>query len=177
MSTTQIITQSDSNITNLKNAINSDLGNIDLNSIQRVDIQYASDRNRISVVYNPSSEGSNNFEIIALTDSNMDDLTAALNDAIAKELATSAQLIPVNLDVAYGNSRHRAVAGCQPAEIGGDPKLTYTVISFKNNNIGDLQDEVNKWLSDNAATFQMIDVSYYYGNSSNRAFVLYSTRP
>ncbi|MDF1697245.1 MAG: hypothetical protein P1U56_15485 [Saprospiraceae bacterium] len=176
MSVLQCIMGADGTLSDLQASINSQLADMDLASINRVTFDYGDSKNRISVNYVSGKDvnHANDFEVLALANSKISDLASSFNQELVTEGSTSAQLCPTSIDGCYGNGKNRGIVSMEPASISGaDPNLTYCVAGMTNSSISDLQASVNQFIADNSK-FTFLDVSYYYGDSKNRALILYA---
>lgn len=182
MSSTFILAKTNSSMSDLQGNINDALTDVRIGALAGVYLDFGNERNRIALAYKAAPEGVvpvgglnyNDFEVIAKANSSLSTVTENLTADIASEQALEDHLLPTSLAAQHGDGKHRAVVGLTPAAINnGDFSLVYAVTGFSGENIDDLVSVFNEWALDNP-NYDVIDQSYYYGNSKNRAMVLYS---
>ena len=180
MSNPILLAQSDGSISSLQGSINDALTDLTIGAITRVNIDYGNDKNRIGLFYQFADDGapsSNDFEVIANSNSSLNSLVSDVNADIASEQAQEDQLLPTCLACEYGNDKHRIVVALTPAAVNnGNAELTYELECFSASNIDTLTSDFNSWVSENP-NCTVIDQCYYYGDSKNRSVVLYSYTP
>ncbi len=172
----QTFANSDNSIIDLQATINGRLSNSSLGAIDFINIDYGSDKNRIGATFtrdNTSMEYSDSFQVIANTDTNMKDAVTSIVSNIAAGQATTPNLVPTIFSVIYANNKHRAAVAMGPSSLVSLPgNETYSIASFKQNSINDLESVVDTWLKQNDQ-ITVVNSNYYFGNGQNRFWVLY----